>query len=346
MGRRHPNNSTSGCNRHLCLRQRTRKLEFNPYARKSPFPFRNFPESAFVSAVMSYLPWLLPLAAALFYVAAALTLKRAAELGVGLWRSAFVSNLLAAIAFQGLIVLGGEWPPIAFWWQPFVTAVLFLAGQILTLFSLQRGDVSVATPVLGVKIVLVAAFSTWLGAQKLSWQLWLAAVLSTCGIACLSHSGAHKPGARIGPTLISAGLAASSFALFDVLVQKWSPAWGTGRFVPLTSAFVGLLSFTMIPLFSAPLRTVSRLAWPWLAGGGCLLALQSLLFVSAVAQFGQATAFNVVYGSRGVWSIVAVALLGHWFRSSEQHLDRSVFGWRWLGAALMFTAILLVLVSS
>lgn len=33
-------------------------------------------------------------------------------------------------------------------------------GQIWTLFSLQRGDVSIATPVLGVKILLVALFTT------------------------------------------------------------------------------------------------------------------------------------------------------------------------------------------
>ena len=52
----------------------------------------------------------------------------------------------------------------------------------------------------------------------------------------------------------------------------------------------------------------------------------------------------MIYSSRGVWSIVAVAFLGHWFHSAEKHLDASVLRWRFIGAALMFTAIVLVLV--
>lgn len=290
-----------------------------------------------------FLPWFLPLAAAFIYVAAVLTLKRSTELGAGLWHSTLVSNLFAALVFQGLLVFGGELRPFEFWWQPLVVAVLFLSGQMWTLYSLQRGDVSVATPVLGLKIILVAVFTTLLGAQKLSWQLWLAAVLSTAGIASLSHSGAHKPGARARATLVSAGLAAASFALFDVMVQKWSPAWGIGRFLPVTIGMVGLLSLVIIPLFATPLREVPRPARRWLAGGGSLLALQSLLFVSAIAHFGKATAFNVIYSSRGLWSLVAVSLLGHWFHSAEKHLDASVLRWRWIGATLMFTAIVLVL---
>ena len=291
-------------------------------------------------------PWtlILPLAAALIYVAAALSLKRSAELGAGLWHSAFVSNLLTALAFQGLLVFGGRWQPLALWWQPLVAAILFLSGQIWMFVSLQRGDVSIATPVLGLKIILVALFTTLLLAQSLSWQLWLAAALSTFGIASLNHSGAHRKRANATATILSAGVSAASFALFDVLVQKWSPAWGVGRFLPLTIGLVGLLSFALIPLFPSPLGRLPRPAWRWLGVGGGLFAVQALLFISGIAQFGQATASNVIYSSRGVWSIVGVSLLGHWFHSSETHLGRSVLRWRLFGATLMFTGIVLVLV--
>lgn len=292
-------------------------------------------------------PWtlILPLAAAFTYVAAVLSLKRAAELGAGLWHSTFVSNLLAAFVFQGLLVFDGRWLPLELWWQPLLVALLFLSGQVWTLFSLQRGDVSIATPVLGIKIILVAVFTTLFLSQALSWQLWLAAALSTCGIASLNHPGAHKVGVRATATLLSAGVAAASFALFDVLVQKWSPAWGIGRFLPLALGLVGLLSLVLVPFFfPTPLRSLPRLARRWLGVGGGLMALQSLLFVSAIAHFGQATASNVVYSSRGVWSIVAVVLLGHWFHSSEKQLGASVLRWRFVGATLMFSAIVLVLV--
>jgi drug/metabolite transporter (DMT)-like permease len=174
--------------------------------------------------INNYWPLLLPLGAAFLYVTAVLSLKRAAELGVGLWESTVVSNLFAALAFQVVLGFGGNWLPLSYWWQPVAVALLFLLGQSATLFSLQRGDVSIATPVLGVKILLVASFTTIFTAQSISWQLWVSAGLATLGIAALNHPGAHRAGANAKATILSAAFAAASFALFDVFVQKWSPA--------------------------------------------------------------------------------------------------------------------------
>lgn len=290
----------------------------------------------------------LPLLAALGYVAAALSLKRAADLGVGLWHSAFACNVLAGILFQGLLVLGGAGQPLAMWWQPLLLAVLFLTGQVLTLFSLQKGDVSVATPVLGLKIVLVALFTTLLIGQSLAWTMWLAAILSTLGIAVLNHTGAHKLGGASGAktTILSAGGAAICYALCDVLLQKWAPAWGAGRFLPLAMGMMGLLSLGMARLFPSPLLALPRPALRWLGGGGVVFVSQSMLFAMVVAHWGQAAASNVIYSSRGLWSVAAVALLGHWFGSTEKALGPSILRWRLGGAILMFTAILLVLRST
>jgi drug/metabolite transporter (DMT)-like permease len=293
--------------------------------------------------MISVWPFILSLAAALLYVAAALSLKRSAEAGAGLWHSSFVSNVVAAIAFQCLLPFGGRWQPIETWHQPLLVAVLYIAGQVLALWSLQRGDVSIATPVLGIKILLVALFTTIIARQTVSWQLWVAAGLSTAGIICLNHSGAHKTRHGVAVTIGTAAGAAVAFAVFDVLVQKWSPAWGIGRFLPATIGLVGLLSIPMVLKFPSPYRALSRPAKRWLAGGSVLLAAQSLLFVSSLGQFGEATASNVVYSSRGAWSVAAVALLGRWLQSSETNLGRSILWWRFSGALLMFAAILLLL---
>lgn len=292
----------------------------------------------------NFWPLALPLLAAFTYVAAVILLKRSAELGAGLWPSTVVANLIAAVAFQGLLAWGGTWQPWSLWWQPLLVACLFLSGQIWTLVSLQRGDVSIATPILGLKVVLVALLTMLLLSGGLSWQLWLAAALSSAGIASLNHSKAHRAGTHPTATIVSAAIAAISFALFDVLVQKWSPAWGIGRFLPLTIGMVGLISLALVPLIWRQLRALSPAARRWLRGGSVLFALQSLLFVSSIAHFGQATAANVVYSSRGVWSVVAVALLGHWFHSAEKSLGGSILRWRFFGASLMLAAIVLVLV--
>ncbi len=272
---------------------------------------------------------------------AALLIKRSAELGVGLWRIAFVSNVVIATLFQSLWFLGGEFP-WHLWWQPVVIAVGFVLGQWLTFVSLERGDVSVATPVMGIKILLVAIGVTLLNGDALRPSLWAAAVLATIGIALLNRRGSslHR---NVGFTIITSGLSAITFALFDVLVQNWSPGWGMGTFLPLALGLGGIFSLVFIPRFSAPLSQIPKAAWPWLLAGSLAMGLQSLIFVSTVANWGHAAQANVMYSSRGLWSVLLVWVVGHWFSSREQHLGRQILGWRLAGAALMMSAIVLVL---
>ena len=286
---------------------------------------------------------LLPLTASLLYVFGALLVKRSGDFGVGVWRTAFLSNLTSAAIFQLLLPLGGTFH-LGLFWQPALVGVLFLLGQLLNYLALQRGDVSVATPVLGVKIILVALFTTLLLTQGVSPKLWAAAALSSLAIVLLNRTGGAKHH-HVGSTILYAGASAAMFALFDVLVQKWSPAWGAGRFLPVMLGFVALFSVALIPFFHAPLTAIPRAARPWLASGCVFIGLQSLVFVMAIVKFRDATSANIIYSSRGLWSVIAVWGIGHWFTNREQQLGAGVLRWRLVGAALMMAAIALVLVK-
>jgi drug/metabolite transporter (DMT)-like permease len=285
---------------------------------------------------------LLPLTAALLYVFGALLVKRSGDFGVGLWRTAFISNLTSAIIFQLLLPLGGAFRPELLW-QPALLGVLFVAAQVVNYLALQRGDVSVATPVLGLKIILVALFTTLLLTQGVSTKLWAAAALSSFAIVLLNRTGGAKHH-HVGSTIFYAGMSAAAFALFDVLVQRWSPAWGAGCFLPAMFWFVAVFSVVLIPFFRAPVSAIPRAAWPWLLGGCVLIGSQSLMFVMVIVKFRNATATNVVYSSRGLWSVVVVWGVGHWFANREQHLGARVLRWRLAGAMLMMAAIALVMV--
>ena len=289
----------------------------------------------------SLLPVLLPLLAALIYVAGALLAKRSAELGVGVWRTAFISNLVSAALFALLLPFGSTFRGDLLW-QPALVAVFYLLGQLLNFLALQHGDVSVATPVMGLKIIFVAVFTTLLLASGVSLKLWAAAGLSSLAIALLNRTDG-APRHNVGRTILYAGGSAAMFAIFDVLVQKWAPAWGLGRFLPVMLGFAALFSFLFVPFFHAPLREVPRAAWPWLLGACLFIGLQSLIFVSTLARFGGATTANVLYSSRGLWSVVAVWAIGHWFGNREQQLGARVLRWRLAGAGLMLAAIILVL---
>ena len=284
----------------------------------------------------------LPSIAALLYAVGALVLKRSSQLGVGLWRTTFVANLIVAALFSLLWLLGGkpvQWHDL---WQPGIIALCLFFGQTLQFLALERGDVSVAVPVFGVKVVLVALLTPLLTGDGVGVKLWIAALLSVVGISLLNRKDAGKGPQNLGITLLAGGAGAVCFALFDVLVQRWGPAWGVGRLLPCIFWINALLSFLLIFRFSAPLRAISREAWPWLTMGSALLGTQSILFVSTLALYGKATSANVVYSSRGLLSVVLVWLIGHWFANSEQHLSAKVLRWRMAGALLMMSAIVLV----
>lgn len=281
---------------------------------------------------------LLPLLAAFIYAAGALLVKRSAELGVGVWRTAFVANLVGALVYLPIFKFGGQ-IHAHLWWQPIVVGFCFTLGQWLTFLALDKGDVSVATPVLGLKIIFVALLVTGFGNTPLRSQLWLAALLATAGIAFLNRRGSHTSHHHVGRTIVMAGGAAAIYAVFDVLMQTWAPAWGVGRFVPLTMLASAAFSFVFVPLFRAPLSAIPRTAWPWLLGGAATLGLQSLLFVSTIAHWGGAATANILYSSRGLWSVLLVWWVGHWVKSREQHLGRVTLLWRLAGATLMLCAI-------
>jgi len=289
---------------------------------------------------MTYL--LLPLSASLLYVFGAIYLKDASVRGVGVWRTTVVTNVIFSIVFSSLWLMGGRWPEAAAWIQPATAAALFLGGQVLALIALQRGDVSVATPVMGLKVVLVAFFVTWILGDRVPGVVWAAAALSSIGVVFLSRRGKGAHAGGTVPALVFGALAAVAFALFDVLVQKWSPAWGAGRFLPVMMGFVALYSAPLIGIDRAP---VPAGAWRPLALGGLLVAVQGLLFVTSLAVFARATTINVVYSARGLWSVALVWAVGHWFGNRERDRGSAVLGFRLVGAALLLGAIVLVVTA-
>lgn len=287
---------------------------------------------------------LFPLIAALLYAFGALVLKRSSDLGVGLWRTTFVANWIVAALFSTLWLLGG--PPIKgdLLWQPAVIALCLFGGQISQFLALEKGDVSVAVPVFGLKVILVAFFTPLLIGEAVGMRLWIAALLSVIGITFLNRKDEGKRPKNLLITFLAGGFGAVCFAIFDVLVQKWGPTWGAGRLLPCVFWMNAVLSLVLIFRFSAPLQAISKKAWPWLVGGAVLLGTQSIIFVSTLAIFGKATSANIVYSSRGLLSVLLVWMVGHWFMNTEQNLGSKVMRWRLAGALLMMSAIVLVVV--
>jgi uncharacterized membrane protein len=106
---------------------------------------------------MALPPYLLiPFGTALVYALATVVLKRALNHRVSPWLVAFVSNWTMTLLYLPLYFFGASvGTPVQFG-HAALAAVTFFVGQIFTFLALGRGDVSVATPLLGTKVIFVA----------------------------------------------------------------------------------------------------------------------------------------------------------------------------------------------
>ena len=286
---------------------------------------------------------LIPLVCAFTYVVGALCLKGASMHGAGVWRSAFVASWVSALVFIPVWFWRGPLavPLAEVWWHPVVTGALFMAGQLCLFLAISRGDVSVTTPVMGTKSVWVALFSSVLLAKPIPLSWWIAAGLGAVAVALLGvgRGGQHR---RVGFSVAWTLVGAVLFSLCDTLAAKWAPALGLPRFLPMMMMAMGVMAVGFVPFFRAGITEIPWAAWRWLLPGSLILAATNAGILSVLGYWGDATAVNIVFSSRGLWSVVLVSVVGHWFGNDEGTLGRAVLGRRLVGAALMVVAIVLV----
>ncbi|MCA9193675.1 MAG: hypothetical protein KDB03_18010 [Planctomycetales bacterium] len=280
----------------------------------------------------------LPLIGAMLFAGAAILTRKAASFQLDIWLVCFVSNLVTAVAFQFLLLINHSFPSFELWWQPALVSGLFVLGQVLTLNSLAKGDISISAPVLGLKVVFVPFLIRWLSGTSLPTMIWFACGLATVGIALLNFSRGKSHSRRLF-SLCTAGGGAAAYAMFDVCVQLRSPEWSQGAF--LSTVFVGstILSSSFLRATPQRLQDIPAAAWPALLGSGACFALQSLCIVCTIAFWGHASIANVMYATRGLWSLLLVSLLGTRLGIREPGLTHDVFWIRFVGATILLVAI-------
>ena len=286
--------------------------------------------------------YFIPLGSALGYGVAALMLKRATERGAGSWRVSFIANWVLAAVFGLLLFWPAEHPASAVnVLHAAITGVIFFVGQVFTFLALSRGDVSVATPVLGSKVIFVAFFAALMGDTKVTPTMWVAVLLTAIATALLGGGSSVKQREVILRSMLYGFCAASAFAFTDVLQQRWVPLWGFSHYEPTQFLTVALLSFGLVPFFRGPLRELPPAAWRWALAGGTILGVQAAGVAWGIVFIG-ATVTNVLYNSRGMWSVVLVWTIGHWFSNVERTQGRAVMVRRLAGSLLLLAAIALI----
>jgi len=293
--------------------------------------------------------WLLPLVAAFGYAISDILLKFGIAHGAGPLRTAFLTNLLMAVLMQGFLILGVTPIPWHTLFWPCLAGLCYFVGQLATFRAIQTGQISVATSVLGTKVLMVTLLTATVLRQPIPSSWWYAALMATIGIACLSFSKSSLttlPNTKTASQLPAVAwglLSAFFFSATDLLIQESRGIMPPQMFLSILFLFQGLLSLSMLAFFRAPLHSIPRHAWPWLVSGIFLISIQGMLLAAALAWFTTAAEANLLYNTRGLWSVLLALLLARQFGLAERSLSFPGILQRFAGATLLLAAIWLVL---
>jgi len=294
------------------------------------------------------LPWylLLPLVAAVGYAIASMLLKKALVEGAHPMACFHVNNWTSVLVFLPLALF--ETQPVAWdlWYVPAGLGVLFFIGGWFTFVAMQRGDVSLVTPVLGSKVVFVALGASLFIADSMKPLMWVAAIITTSGIFMMSATDFKTPkGARLAGPVVMALISAALYAFADVFLQKWAPAFGPKTFLAILSGTTGVLSLAAMTLLPKRPPIPWNRATQWSLGGSILIAAQSLVMGLSLAYFNDAVGVNVVYATRGMWSLAVVALLGPLLGNRERHESGKAYGIRIVAALLLMAGVICAVIA-
>lgn len=291
---------------------------------------------------------LFPLFSSVVFVLGMMLAKQAIDRGASPWTGTFFGNLWLALIWACIAVFRGEVVPVEAWTDAAVIGLLFVLGQLFTYLAFQLGDVSVATPVLGVKVLMVALLVSVMAQVKVPAMIWIAGALASAGIILIqwrSRSAGSKHG-RTGLTIFMALCAALSLSLFDVCMQKWAAgSWNTFAFLPVMFGTAGILSFGFLPKVDSLKYLRSIGATKWMLGGTVLMATQAMSMCYCLAQFGDAPRINIVYALRGLWGVLLAWLLAKTLRTNEASIGHTIMLRRLAGAMLLTGAVLLAITA-
>lgn len=249
---------------------------------------------------------------------------------------------MGAVAVLALpFLLAGDVPPLAaFFWPLMGAAFFYLAGQVALFRTLRTVEASRVSPLLGLKILILALITAFVLGLPVAPLQWAAVALSVLAAFVLNYSGSAVP----VPVALGVLVCCFFYSLSDLFIRALVDsleAVGTFRAVLLGCALsyvvTGLVGAALLPSAGRPTRAQWKAAVPvaftWLLAMVFLFATFRLLGV----VFG-----NIIQSTRGLISIfmgALIARLGH--LHLEGRVGKDVLMRRAAAAAMMTVAVAL-----
>lgn len=234
-----------------------------------------------------------------------------------------------------------RWPPISAYILPLMgTSISYLVGQAGLFLALRSADASRVSPLLGLKIIILALICAGLLGRDYFWMQWVAVGLSVLAAALLNRFGGRLPWQSLLWVLLACGGYALSDLSIPPLVEKFSAEGLMRASVFATCISYILCGVVMLPFL--PLLPLCR-ASAWLDAVPFSLAwfAAMLLLYACFSTIGVVYG-NIVQSSRGVISIlIRAAVAARGWEHLETKVSRVVILQRVAAAVLLSAAIAL-----
>ncbi|QSH40568.1 EamA family transporter [Lentisphaerota bacterium ZTH] len=288
------------------------------------------------------------LVAALFQCTAYLYSKRFIQNNGNCFQLLFASHLIMGIISSiglGVLLLKHDIPPVSTFWYPLLKVVSFyLSAQFCFFLALNKTEASRLAPLLGLKILFLAALGILIFNHSLLPLQWVAVFLCLIGAVMSNWSGSAIP----LPAIIYILLACFGYSLSDLNIKVLIDtlllkdrvigtliAAGLSYF---TLGGISLIAFIVLPQVKVSyLKPAAPFAVSWLIAMVLLFGCFGLIG----PLFG-----NIVQSSRGIMAVVIGIAIAKFADSTlEQQLTKQVMLRRITAAIFITAAIILYAVA-
>ena len=268
-----------------------------------------------------------------------------AHLGGGMIRLLVLGHVLQGVVCLPLVWLlwPAELPPVSAFLLPLLgVAGFYMVGQTGLFIALRYTDASRVSPLLALKIAILAVLTVTVLNDVLSTLQWIAVAVAVAAAFMLNYSGGRLPWqASVAVIVTCAGYSLSDFSI-QLMLNAMQPVepLAAGMFGAAASyVLCGCTFSVLLPWYG------SRRLRPWLAAmpyAAAWLAGMFFLF-TCLAAVGLVLG-NILQSTRGVISIaLGVVVAKRGLVHLETHVERHVL-YRRVAAAPMMTAAIAVYV--
>jgi drug/metabolite transporter (DMT)-like permease len=246
-----------------------------------------------------------------------------------------VGSLLYLFFFPGVFALN----PAVYGVPLLGTTLNYLVGQIGLLWALKYSESSRIAPLLGLKILFLAAWVVLVQKAKLGPVQWGAVAMAAGAVYILNTAG----GRLSAKSWMGLGVAITGYCFSDLNIVNLVQALdGLG---PEASTTGVALSYGLSGLLSLPVlltwRRINREEWRAL-GGFSVSWLGAMVFLYVCFAAVGVVYGNILQSTRGLMALLLAPLVTGWgWHHLESRMPRAVFWSRMIGALLFLAAVIM-----